>query len=397
KTHERIRAKDSIHLTEKGAKIIVDSFLPRAADWGLAGFPKSAPAAGSASESAAGDGPATASGAVSPRGPAENAPGAGENPGDSNSGPRSGPGSGATDGISPAAGGRDDDSAENPAPNAKDASATRAEPPFSLSLPMSAPPPVSPATLLEVNLPSKARGGETNYAVYLPGPEVERPTLFLLHGVGEDYLIWKDVFGRELLNLAQTLDVNLVMPDGDFYGWYLDSDHKKNSKMESYLMEELWPDLSQRFPFDPERVGALGISMGGHGVLTLALKHPGRFKAVSSLSGITDLELHGPRDPWHASLNIAEVLGPHSSRTRDWRNNSAYHLTRMSPRALENTKLFLTVGKSDPIVLAENRQYHRLLTDLDLDHVYSEDSGDHSWDLWREKVPEHLALLAAGL
>jgi S-formylglutathione hydrolase len=49
--------------------------------------------------------------------------------------------------------------------------------------------------------------------------------------------------------------------------------------MESYLTHELLPLLAQHLPIDLERVGIFGHSMGGHGALTLALRHPGRSKA----------------------------------------------------------------------------------------------------------------------
>jgi S-formylglutathione hydrolase FrmB len=251
---------------------------------------------------------------------------------------------------------------------------------------------------MEVNLPSKARGKETRYLAYLPGPEEEsRPTVFLFHGEGEDYLVWRERHGKELFALAQKLRINLVMPDGDPFGWYLDSPWKKNSRLESYIMEELWNDLSGRLRMDLERVGALGLGMGGHGALTLALKHPGRFRAISSISGITDLEAHGLSDPFEKDLRLSEVLGPYFPESLPWRENSAYFLTRRSPGALAGSSVFLSVGSSDPVALAENRQYHRLLSDLSLGHRYMEERGGRSWELWQKLVPEHLALLSGKL
>ena len=40
------------------------------------------------------------------------------------------------------------------------------------------------------------------------------------------------------------------------------------------------------FPVDMERQGITGHSMGGHGALTLALEHPGRFRSVSAFAPI---------------------------------------------------------------------------------------------------------------
>ncbi|MBK5221204.1 MAG: alpha/beta hydrolase, partial [Thermoleophilia bacterium] len=49
-------------------------------------------------------------------------------------------------------------------------------------------------------------------------------------------------------------------------------------------MREVIPAVSRRFGTDPRRVAIGGISMGGFGAYDLALKHPGRFCAVSGHS-----------------------------------------------------------------------------------------------------------------
>ena len=56
--------------------------------------------------------------------------------------------------------------------------------------------------------------------------------------------------------------------------------------MESYLINELLPLIAQMMPIDAQRIGICGHSMGGHGALTLALRHPGLFKSVSALAPI---------------------------------------------------------------------------------------------------------------
>jgi S-formylglutathione hydrolase len=57
-------------------------------------------------------------------------------------------------------------------------------------------------------------------------------------------------------------------------------------QMERYLTEELPPLIAQHFPADLKRQSILGHSMGGHGALTLALRHPQRYRAVSALAPI---------------------------------------------------------------------------------------------------------------
>lgn len=74
-------------------------------------------------------------------------------------------------------------------------------------------------------------------------------------------------------------------------GFYLDATQTPWSthwRMESYLMDELLPLLGQHLPIDLERLGIFGHSMGGHGALTLALRHPGVFKSLSAFAPIAN-------------------------------------------------------------------------------------------------------------
>ena len=72
-------------------------------------------------------------------------------------------------------------------------------------------------------------------------------------------------------------------------GFYLDATQAPWSGhwcMESYLLKELLPEVVDAFALDGERLGLFGHSMGGHGALTLALRHPGQFQSVSAFAPI---------------------------------------------------------------------------------------------------------------
>lgn len=56
--------------------------------------------------------------------------------------------------------------------------------------------------------------------------------------------------------------------------------------MESYIVKELLPAVVAQCGLDGQRLGLFGHSMGGHGALTLALRHPGVFKSVSAFAPI---------------------------------------------------------------------------------------------------------------
>jgi S-formylglutathione hydrolase len=106
--------------------------------------------------------------------------------------------------------------------------------------------------------------------------------------------------------LAAQLGLALLMPDtsprgagvpgesqdwdfGVGAGFYLDASQAPWAtqwRMESYLLDELLPAATATFKLDSERLGLFGHSMGGHGALTLALRHAGRFLSVSALAPI---------------------------------------------------------------------------------------------------------------
>jgi S-formylglutathione hydrolase len=72
-------------------------------------------------------------------------------------------------------------------------------------------------------------------------------------------------------------------------GFYLDATQEpwaKHFRMESWITQELRDLVLSNFPTLPVRVGICGHSMGGHGALTLALRHPGLYQSVSAIAPI---------------------------------------------------------------------------------------------------------------
>ncbi|WP_179378094.1 S-formylglutathione hydrolase [Jannaschia marina] len=85
------------------------------------------------------------------------------------------------------------------------------------------------------------------------------------------------------------------VPDDDAFdmgqgaGFYVDAtegDWARQFNMESYMMADLPEVVFTAFDLDPARQSITGHSMGGHGALTLAMKHPGRFRSVSAFAPI---------------------------------------------------------------------------------------------------------------
>ncbi len=90
-------------------------------------------------------------------------------------------------------------------------------------------------------------------------------------------------------------------------GFYLDATQAPWSsayKMESYVTRDLVEVVERSFPIRRDRRGIFGHSMGGHGALTLALRHPDLYRSVSAFAPI----VAPSRVPWGQKA-FARYLG----------------------------------------------------------------------------------------
>lgn len=154
---------------------------------------------------------------------------------------------------------------------------------------------------------SREIGLPMQFSVYLPRAALageRRPALLYLAGLTCTEETFPIKAGAQ--QLAAELGLALIAPDtsprgagvageaeawdfGVGAGFYLDATQAPwaaHWRMESYLMQELLPLAGTALPIDAARLGIFGHSMGGHGALTLALRHPGRFKSLSAFAPI---------------------------------------------------------------------------------------------------------------
>ncbi|HEY9025274.1 MAG TPA: S-formylglutathione hydrolase [Burkholderiaceae bacterium] len=72
-------------------------------------------------------------------------------------------------------------------------------------------------------------------------------------------------------------------------GFYLDARRAPwaaHWRMESYVTRELPEVIAANFRWRRDALGVFGHSMGGHGALALALRHPGMFRSVSAFAPV---------------------------------------------------------------------------------------------------------------
>ena len=126
---------------------------------------------------------------------------------------------------------------------------------------------------------------------------------------------------------------------GQGAGFYVDATEAPwaaNYRMYSYIAEELPALLAERFPADMDRQGIMGPSMGGHGALTIGLKNPKRFRAVSAFAPI----VAPGQVPWGE-----EALGRYLGEDRSaWRRHDAVALIEDGAHVRE---LLVDQGEAD--------------------------------------------------
>jgi S-formylglutathione hydrolase FrmB len=238
---------------------------------------------------------------------------------------------------------------------------------------------------------SAALGKRTGYLVWLPRlvPGERVPLLVLLHGADSSPAEVAERMHEALTHAAQTARVAILAVEGGANSWWLDSPELAHSRYASMVAVDLLGTARANLPVSESR-GIMGISMGGHGALSIALDHPGLFRSASSVSGVVDLTLA------HDRPVLSELLGPLGTQPERWHAHSALHKLASAPAAASGMALRLSCGSSDRWIEA-NRALHRQLEALHIAHDYDEASAGHEWRYWQEIIPAHVAWHARAL
>jgi S-formylglutathione hydrolase len=175
-------------------------------------------------------------------------------------------------------------------------------------------------------------------------------------------------------------------------GFYVDATEAPwapHFRMWSYVTEELPALIGAHFPADMTRQSIMGHSMGGHGALTIGLRHADRFKAVSAFAPI----VAPSQVPWGE-----QALGGYLGAGRAaWRAHDAVALIEDGARV---PALLVDQGDADQF-LVEQLKPELLATacaaaGVDLT-LRMQPGYDHSYYFISTFMADHLAWHAARL
>ena len=175
-------------------------------------------------------------------------------------------------------------------------------------------------------------------------------------------------------------------------GFYVDATQDPwaaHYRMWSYVTQELPELLFAQFPADPKRQSIMGHSMGGHGALTIGLRHPDRFKSVSAFAPIV-----APSQVSWGQKALGQYLGPDRAA---WRAHDAVALIEDGARLPE-----LLVDQGDKDVFLEKELRPELLrqacADAGIPLTLNLQPGyDHSYYFVTTFMADHLAWHAERL
>jgi S-formylglutathione hydrolase len=254
---------------------------------------------------------------------------------------------------------------------------------------------------------SAATGTNMTFSVFTPPGEGPFPYLIWLSGLTctEDNFTTK----AGAYEAAAKHGVAIVAPDtsprgegvaddpaydlGQGAGFYIDATQApwaEHFKMESYITGDLIAAVEAAFPLKARR-SVSGHSMGGHGALTLAMKHPRLFKSVSAFAPISS----PTRCPWGEKA-FSAYLG---ARRDEWPKHDAALLMEAG-KAQSFDDILVDQGLADsflseqlkPELLEDAAQRSGQKLTLRRHEGY-----DHSYFFMATYIADHVAFHAARL
>jgi S-formylglutathione hydrolase FrmB len=290
---------------------------------------------------------------------------------------------------------------------------------------------------------SPALGVYKGYMLYLP-PSYDRepsrrfPVAYYLHGHGQDETAWIGD-GRidavmDSMVAAGRPELILVMPDGDdgrYTTWSVMAGYQacagdtrrqwadeapssycvRTARYDEYVSRDLvrHVDSTYRTLADRRHRGIAGLSMGGYGAISLALRYPDVFSAGASHSGSLSPFYLGPHpyaEPARYTRSLADLVrrfGPEAAAifgpdTTTWHARDPAYQAEQLLRARRQLMpaLYIDVGEQDHLI-DPNRHFRSRLRTLDIAHEYEERSGRHDWPYWQRNVSRSLEWLGNRL
>lgn len=205
----------------------------------------------------------------------------------------------------------------------------------------------------------------------------EFPTLYLLHGHGNNYGSWTQ--WEVVQRLADEYSMIVVSPDAARNSWYWDSPVDSTVRYETFVSKELVEYIDSNYPTVKSREGRgiTGLSMGGHGGLYLGIRHQDVYGAAGSTSGGVDIR------PFPDSWEMKTRIGERDENLERWLEYSV--MGQLDKLEGDNLALMIDCGTED-FFFEVNNILHAELLERGIPHRYMTSPGAHNWIYWKESI-----------
>ncbi|MBK7864785.1 MAG: prolyl oligopeptidase family serine peptidase [Archangiaceae bacterium] len=262
---------------------------------------------------------------------------------------------------------------------------------------------------------SKALGKPVRFGMYLPpgydpANSEKYPVMVMLPGKGNPLHIWTSagqlVPKLDKLMAGQAQKMIVVVPDNTDSFWFdYDSNghptegDKGKRNYEGHVMDELLGYVTHELKGDPDRLAIGGISRGGFGAMSLALRHPGRFASVSSTAGVLDLEHSGGVLAKGGAASVKAHFGDADDPV--WAQVNPSDLVKQGAFGAQPPRIRIEVGADDKLTARDALAFADLLEQKKIAndfHFYRKPEGElgHNWDSWEPSLEETIAFHQAS-
>ena len=241
-----------------------------------------------------------------------------------------------------------------------------------------------------IQIPSAKMEKKVPATVILPDTYSEResdkfPVLYLLHGAGGNHASWNQ--STQCAQLADKYEFIILCPDGGSTSWYYDSPIDPDYQYETHVAEECvqFMDKNYRTLANRGARAISGMSMGGHGAMYLAIRHPDTFGTSVCLMGGVDIR------PFPNNWDIKKRLGEISTHRENWEEHTV--VNQVKKLKDEEIKIVLDCGRGD-FFLQVNRALHMQLLQDGISHIYEEHEGAHNWQFCKDAIERQFPYIA---
>lgn len=258
-----------------------------------------------------------------------------------------------------------------------------------------------------ITLKSEILQKEVRYTIYLPfdyqSSERYYPVVYLLHGYTDDDTGWlqfgeANMIADDAIAKREIPPMILVMPDAGV-SWYI-NDFEGKVKYEDFFIKEFIPYIESTYRIRAKKQyrAVSGLSMGGFGSLTYAIKYPEMFSSCAAFSAAVYTKeqiVNHSQNRWNhiEAVMYGKNLEGEERLTKHLLNNNIQEIIRTKyDDKMKSVRYYIDCGDGD-VLIHGNWELNKLMLEKEFNHEFRVRDGVHNWDYWRTGLKDGLKFI----